>query len=628
MLYNKIFSEKYLDIKVADYDINKIPNLVEKRNRILTWIKSLNSGRINRTKESSIQADFLNTFFGNVLSYSYKTHEKWNLEKEYSTEVDGKFADGALGYFKMLDNTIQSDVRAVIELKDANTDLDKPQNRKNDKRTPVEQAFSYATRAGGKCRWVIVSNFKEIRLYRANDISKYESFSIFELEIDNVLKKFFFLLNYGRLFLEKDKSIVDALYKERQDEEENISGRFYKDYKKIRLELFDHLKKNNSGTNELILFTKTQKILDRAIFVCFTEDIGLIPPYTFRTIIKACKEDKFNASDCKIWNRVKTLFQAIDQGYPTASINKFNGGLFAKDEILDNLTIEDEVAEHMVILEKYNFDSDLNVNILGHIFEQSISDIEQLKAEIRGEEFEASKGKRKKNGIFYTPEFVTRYIVQEAVGGWLEDRKEELNFHDLPELLEEDFQSIVVGRKIDKQSRKKLSIIKYNLKIGKHIKFWEAYKEKLLNVKVLDPACGSGAFLNQVFDYLYVEGQKVNNQLAKLKGGQRDIFDLEKHILNNNIYGIDINPESVEITKLSLWLKTANKDKELTALDDNIRIGNSLIEDKHIDTENAFNWDKNFPAIMAEGGFDIIVGNPPYVGEKGHSKVEKSAQMG
>ena len=187
--------------------------------------------------------------------------------------------------------------------------------------------------------------------------------------------------------------------------------------------------------------------------------------------------------------------------------------------------------------------------------------------------------------------------------------------------MEEDYNSIVIGRKIDKKTRKKVDALKFNAKVGKHINFWEAYKEKLYNIKVLDPACGSGAFLNQVFDYLYIEGQKVNKQLAKLKGGQSDLFDLEKHILNNNIFGIDLNPESVEITKLSLWLKTANKEKELNSLDSNIQAGNSLIDDKNIAFDNAFNWEEKFTSIMDSGGFDVIVGNPPYVGEKGHSMV-------
>ena len=157
MVHNKIFSKKYLDLKLIGFDINKIPELDQKRDIISLWIKSLKSGKIKETKETSMQADFLNGFFGEVLGYSYKDHEKWNLVKEYSTEVNGKCADGALGYFTMLENKIQTDVRVVIELKDANTDLDKPQNRKYDKRTPVEQAFSYATCA----RLVNLLNTKE-----------------------------------------------------------------------------------------------------------------------------------------------------------------------------------------------------------------------------------------------------------------------------------------------------------------------------------------------------------------------------------------------------------------------------------------------------------------------------------
>ncbi|GAH77577.1 unnamed protein product, partial [marine sediment metagenome] len=129
----------------------------------------------------------------------------------------------------------------------------------------------------------------------------------------------------------------------------------------------------------------------------------------------------------------------------------------------------------------------------------------------------------------------------------------------------------------------------------------------------LDPACGSGAFLIQAFDYLYKEGQFVNDELAKLQKGYRQIFDLDKHILTNNIFGVDLNEESVEITKLSLWLKTANKERELTELDENIKCGNSLIDNPEIAGKKAFKWAEKFSNIMVNGGFDVIIGNPPYV---------------
>ena len=89
-------------------------------------------------------------------------------------------------------------------------------------------------------------------------------------------------------------------------------------------------------------------------------------------------------------------------------INKYNGGLFKPDEILDNLHIKDIIWDDIIKLSKYDFDSDLNVNILGHIFEQSISDLESLKAEISGDVIVKGKTKRKRDGIYYTPEYINK----------------------------------------------------------------------------------------------------------------------------------------------------------------------------------------------------------------------------
>ena len=229
---------------------------------------------------------------------------------------------------------------------------------------------------------------------------------------------------------------------------------------------------------------------------------------------------------------------------------------------------------------------------LGDIFEQSLP-----------------KGKRKKEGIFYTPEYITKYIVEQAVGGWLADQRQALGFNTLPALTETDYASI----RLVKRGKLKGQYIS-NEKVQQHVKFLEAYREKLRLMKVLDPACGSGAFLNQVFDFLYNEGQSINADLAHLQGGQTSVFDLSKHILTNNLYGVDINDESVEITKLSLWLKTADRNKELTSLDKNILCGNSLIDDPSV-SDKAFKWEEHFAEIMQTGGFDVVVGNPPYGAE-------------
>ena len=87
---------------------------------------------------------------------------------------------------------------------------------------------------------------------------------------------------------------------------------------------------------------------------------------------------------------------------------------------------------------------------------------------------------------------------------------------------------------------------------------------------------------------------------------------------------MDLNKESVEITKLSLWLKTADKNKTLASLENNIKCGNSLIDDPEIAGDLAFDWEKEFPEVFANGGFDIVVGNPPYVSAEYISEINKT----
>ncbi len=203
--------------------------------------------------------------------------------------------------------------------------------------------------------------------------------------------------------------------------------------------------------------------------------------------------------------------------------------------------------------------------------------------------------------------------MEQAVGGWLEDRKHELGFERLPELTAADLDSVKLVKSRYKGSKK----------VEQHRAFWEAYRGKLTNITVLDPACGSGAFLNQAFRFLYEEGERVNAALAELSQGQRSTFDLHKHIVSHNLYGVDINKESVEITKLSLWLLTARKGSELTTLDDNITCGNSLIDDPLIAGDKAFKWEREFPEIMQNGGFDVVIGNPPYVQSRAMSASHK-----
>ncbi len=598
--YQKLFGEKYLNRNLK-LDLNKIANLDFIKQSLTNWYKRIDTREIFTKSEKELQPSFYSTIFTNVLGYK----DPENMIPEKSTEQDGTKPDASLGFY--MNGSI---TRVVVEMKDANTDLDKKQNRKGDNRTPVEQAFGYVGKQNGNCRWVIVSNFVELRLYSATDQSKYQFFNLKDIATDETkLRVFLELLSKENLISENSISSTEDLFKKREEEDKEITNKFYKEYKQIRIELYNHIKDNNPSIDEITVLNKTQKILDRIIFVCFCEDLRLMPHKTLKKVLESVKQNIYDRSDTKIWNSIKALFDSIDKGNPAVPINRFNGGLFKEDEVLNNLIIKDTVLEHIIKIEEQDFESELNVNILGHIFEQSISDLEELKASIEGAEFDTKKGKRKKDGVFYTPEYITRYIVDQAIGGWLEDRKQELGFNSLAEFEPEDYAKVYADK-----VRKNSNLEK---KRNVHLKLWISYRESLFNIKVCDPACGSGSFLVQVFDYLRKEGQIVNEEISKLQGRQTDLFNFDKHILSNNIYGVDINRESVEITKLALWLKTANKTEPLTSLDENIKCGNSLIDDAEVAGDLAFDWKEKYKDIMANGGFDVIVGNPPYVDMRG-----------
>ena len=272
----------------------------------------------------------------------------------------------------------------------------------------------------------------------------------------------------------------------------------------------------------------------------------------------------------------------------------YNGGLFAPDEILDHIKIDDTlIYKHTQKLSGYDFETEVSVNILGHIFEHSLNEIEEIQNELAGIATDKSKSKRKKDGVFYTPKYITKYIVDNTVGKLCEEKKTEID------LQETEFEKERKGRK--KATLKAL------------VKKLEDYRKWLLEITICDPACGSGAFLNQSLEFLISEHRYIDELQAKLFGDAMVLSDIENSILENNLFGVDINDESVEIAKLSLWLRTAQKGRKLTSLNNNIKCGNSLIDDVEVAGDKAFKWEKEFPQVFKNGGFDVVIGNPPYV---------------
>ncbi len=246
----------------------------------------------------------------------------------------------------------------------------------------------------------------------------------------------------------------------------------------------------------------------------------------------------------------------------------------------------------------------MSVTILGHIFEQSVSDIERLQAEARGEDGDeaVANGRRKRDGIVYTPDYVARFIVAQTLGAHFEEIFSEiLEEHAKPGSDLGEYGSIAWRGQ------------------SAELDAWRSYRDRLQGLRIVDPACGSGVFLIMAFDFMKAELQRVKEKIIDLedRGPQPVLDDLitpDGAILANNLFGVDVNLQSVEITRLSLWIRTARRGNELDDLSENFRVGDSLIEDSNFAyLEHGFSWADAFPKVFAEGGFDIVLGNPTYV---------------
>lgn len=556
---------------------------------------------IRNSKEEEYQGIFLTELFVNVLGYTLKPKADFNLVAEYKNQTNSRKADGAILHKNI--------AIGVIELKGTKT---------KDLESIRKQAFDYKANQKGSI-YVITSNFEKLRFY-INDATEYEEFNLFELTREQ----------FGLLYLclQKDNLLKNIPLKTKESsvvEEEEITNQFYKDYSLFKRELYRDLVKQNAkrlktthsqlinndfskGIHvellgleknvKLTLFKKSQKLIDRFLFIFFAEDRGLLPANSTKQILDKWKADIDFGDDRPLYNLFKQYFSYLDKGREgtnsRAEIYAYNGGLFKDDIILDELILDSDLLyTYANKLSGYDFESQVDVNILGHIFENSLNEIESVNAEIEGTNFDKQKSKRKKDGVFYTPKYITKYIVENTIGKLCREKKNELKFRE-----EEYFK----GRK----NRNKSTI--KNL-----VDILDKYRNWLLQITICDPACGSGAFLNQALNFLISEHNYIDELKTKVLGGGLQFPDIENTILENNIYGVDLNEESIEIAKLSLWLRTAQPRRKLNNLSSNIKCGNSLIDNKTFAGTKAFNWKKEFPHVFENGGFDIIIGNPPYV---------------
>ncbi len=290
----------------------------------------------------------------------------------------------------------------------------------------------------------------------------------------------------------------------------------------------------------------------------------------------------FESGTEPLWGNFAALFRAVDAGNTALNIWPYNGGLFAHDPVADALVLPDNLAGEVAGLGNWDYRREVPVTVLGHIFEQSITDLEKLRAESRGEA-PPTVSKRKREGVVYTPAMVTRFLVEKTI------------LRTLGERFDAAWAAHGMGDDAVPAAQ---------------IAFWRDYLETLRGLTIVDPACGSGAFLVAAFDALTGEYGRSEKALEAL--GEALDFDIFDEIVSKNLYGVDVNSESVEITRLSLWLKTARRDHRLQNLEATIRVGDSLIEVAAF-TARPFDWRAAFPQVFAQGGFDVVIGNPPYV---------------
>ena len=560
---------------------------------MVRWADLESSGRLAKLNETQMQGDFLAQVLGEALGYAgpLDGKEVWHREQHY--QIAGETPDAVLGFFRQ---TAEHQPLAVVELKGPKVHLDR---HRSNGRTAVAQCWDYLVNTPPECRWGIVSNIVSFRLYeRASTKRAYEHFTLQSLRDFEMFRQFYTLFHRQGLI---DASLLGppravALLKQTAQRQRHVSDQLYEDYSRNRTDLIAELHfKQKRPLDEAI--DMAQRLFDRIIFVAFCEDRQLLPK---RTIPNAYAVAGFHAVTNPRWQNFKNLFRFIDAGNDTYGIPKYNGGLFAPHAV-DELELPDTPwTAFFNSISNYDFADEVNLDVLGHLFERSITELEKLKQSgLFGDAEKASRyaampqsAKRKQLGIYYTPTELTSLIVEYTV----------------EELIAERFAAAAVEFGVsDKEAQRGTA--------PEDVKYWRRCLAILRDLKIVDPACGSGAFLFQAYDVLEARYNEVIGHLdhrgepdAKQLAGQ-----VPRFILQENLYGVDLSPEAVEITQLALWIRSASPGQLLATLSANIVHGNSLVHDPAVHPAG-FDWRERFPAAFdrSEPGFDCVIGNPPW----------------
>jgi len=421
-----------------------------------------------------------------------------------------------------------------------------------------EQAVSYAWHKG--CTWAVLTDFEAVKILNAEwKAANYLQSHFTTIHSNEFLKRFDELWLLSKESFDKDALDKKAEKWGKKTKKTSIDKQLLADFTRFRGMLSKNVTKLNQSKNltEDELDESVQRILDRLIFIRNCEDREL----EAKTLISKSREWRSKGKR-QLVKSLRKVFDYFDKEY--------NSKIFA-EHLCDHLEIEDAVLYEIIMglyymKEKYfsiSYDfSVIDADVLGNIYEQYLSHI--LKKTGKRAKLTENRVHRKKHGIYYTPTYIVDYIVRNTLGELLKNKK------------------------IDVEK-----------------------------IRVLDAACGSGSFMIKAFDVLneyHLENDKDYAQ-SQLDSETGAIFTKKAKILQNNIFGVDLDKQAVEIAQLNLLLKIAEKKCRLPFLEQNIKCGNSLIEDEKTAGDKAFKWEEEFKGIMKEGGFDVVIGNPPYGAE-------------
>jgi hypothetical protein len=590
-----LFVQGYLKEKSQDHRLQD--DRCERAHEIIVkWADLESSGALQTQTESNLEGEFLTQVFGEALGYTLFSEglSQWNLKPKF--RVNDQTADAAIGFFEAHREIAP---RAVIELKGPTVNVDRD---KFDGRTPVRQCWDYLAEVPD-CPWGIVSNVVSFRLYhRAQTTRVYQLFTLQDLRRWESFLQFYCLFERAGLLPVGIDQVAraDALLERSEKRQREVGDELYSDYHDNRVRLIRYLTGPAHAKPLDIAIRMAQKLVDRIIFVAFCEDRDLLPP---RSLFRAWKEiPPFYRVTNPKWQNFLALFRSIDEGSSSGDVPAYNGGLFRKDKGVDDLQLDDSWTDFFKSIGDYDFGSEVNVDILGHLFEKSINDIERIRVagglwESKGDEPISSKmeksAERKRGGIYYTPPEFTRFIVE----------------HTVQKVATEKLGAVEEKHGIDLKSPE------MHTQNGELKRCVEDAIAALRTIRVVDPACGSGAFLIQAYDVLEEHYFDLAQALDHVnpEGAEAIREQMPDFILHDNLFGVDLSPEAVEITQLSLWLRSAHHGKTLTDLSKNIVCGNSLVTDPEVDPR-AMSWETTFPRVFVreEVGFDCVIGNPPW----------------